>query len=76
MTIQNIIRSSLVLQYHHGEDSHENPIVKKQRFSSIKAEASDENIKTVGDALAVLIDTSSISVLKEETIDLEPIPEF
>lgn len=76
MTNQNIVKSSLVLQYQFGEDSHENPIVKKQRFSSIKAEASDENIKSVGDALAALIDTSSITVLKEETIDLESAPEF
>ena len=45
MTSQNIVKSSLILQYQFGEDSHGNPTLKKQRFTSIKTEASDENIK-------------------------------
>ncbi|MGL5068626.1 MAG: DUF1659 domain-containing protein [Sarcina sp.] len=76
MTNQNIIKSSLVLQYHFGQDSHGNPAIKKQKFASIKAESADEQIKLVGDAFATLIATSSISVQKEETIDLEAIPEI
>ena len=76
MTSQNIVKSSLILQYQFGEDSHGNPTLKKQRFTSIKTEASDENIKSVGDVLATLIDTSSITVFKEETIDLESIPQI
>ena len=76
MTSQNIVKSSLILQYQFGEDSHGNPTLKKQRFTPIKTEASDENIKSVGDALATLIDTSSITVFKEETIDLESIPQI
>ena len=74
MANQNIIKSSLVLQYHFGQDSHGNPAVKKQRFTSIKAESPDEQVKAVGDAFAALIATSSITVQKEETVDLEPIP--
>ncbi|MGL4656594.1 MAG: DUF1659 domain-containing protein [Sarcina sp.] len=76
MTNQNIIKSSLVLQYQFGEDSHGNPALKKQKFTSIKAEASDANIKLVGDALSLLVDTSSIAVFKEETIDLEEAPQI
>lgn len=75
MTNQNIIKSSLVLQYQFGVDSHGNPALKRQKFTSIKAESADDKIKSVGDAIAVLIDTSSITVFKEETIDLEPIPQ-
>ncbi|WP_297518776.1 DUF1659 domain-containing protein [uncultured Clostridium sp.] len=74
MTNQNIIKSTLVLQYHFGLDSHGNPAIKKQRFASIKAESPDAQVKAVGDAFASLIATSSITVQKEETIDLEPIP--
>ncbi|MGL4452114.1 MAG: DUF1659 domain-containing protein [Sarcina sp.] len=75
MTNQNIVKSSLVLQYQFGEDSHGNPTLKKQKFTSIKAESADEKIKAVGDALAILVDTSSITIFKEETIDLHPIPQ-
>lgn len=76
MTNQNIVKSSLVLQYQFGVDSHGNPTLKKQRFTSIKAESPDAQIKLVGNALSVLVDTSSITIFKEETIDLEPIPEI
>ncbi|MGL5634233.1 MAG: DUF1659 domain-containing protein [Sarcina sp.] len=66
MAIQNIVKSSLVLKYQFGMDSHGNPKITAQKFSSVKPDSDAATYLLVGNALAGLVSTTSISVNRED----------
>ncbi|MGL4739188.1 MAG: DUF1659 domain-containing protein [Sarcina sp.] len=70
MAIQNIVKSSLVLKYQFGMDSHGNPKLTAQKFSSVKPDSDAASYLSVGNALADLVSTSEITVNREDFCSL------
>lgn len=70
MTKANLERSSLIMSYHFGFDSHKNPKIVKQTFSQIKVLAENDKINATGLAIATLIDSANIDVYKQELLGL------
>ena len=68
---QIVIGAKLILEYAFGEDSHGNPKVVKQSFSSVKVSETDVKFMATGDALALLLNSSVKKVNKEELISLD-----
>lgn len=63
-------KTSLIMSYHFGKDSHDNAKIVTQKFSSVKALSDNAKVKAIGDALAVLIESPHIEVHKEDVISL------
>lgn len=70
MTKANLEKSSLIVSYHFGFDSHKNPKIVKQTFSQVKALAEDDKINATGLAIATLLNSANINVYKQELIAL------
>lgn len=71
MAIQNIVKSSLVLKYQFGKDSHGNPKITTQKFSSVKPDSDAQSYLSVGKALSALVSTNTISVNREDFCSLK-----
>ncbi|MGL4990668.1 MAG: DUF1659 domain-containing protein [Sarcina sp.] len=66
----NIKKNSLIMSYHFGKDIHGNPKTVSQKFSNLRLDLSNEDVKKAGLAFATLIDSEQVIVNKEELLEL------
>lgn len=65
MELTTLTKLSLVLKYEVFDEKEDKNVSTSQKFSNLKTNASDEEMKEVGEALAVLINSGSVFIRKE-----------
>lgn len=65
MELTTLTKLSLVLKYEVFDEKEDKNVSTSQKFSNLKTNASDEGMKEVGEALAVLINSGSVFIRKE-----------
>ncbi|WP_238904099.1 DUF1659 domain-containing protein [Clostridium sp. YIM B02506] len=61
---------ALVVEYKSGLDKEGNDVYKKQRYSKISENATDESLYDVGNAIGQVLDTQTYRVSKENKFEL------
>lgn len=59
-------KTTLILEYSVGEDDKGKEIIKRQRFSSVKLEASDEELYAVANAFSPLLEGEFLFSKKQD----------
>jgi hypothetical protein len=70
MTESILTSLALVVEYKSGLDKEGNDVYKKQRYSKISEDATDEDLYDVGNAIGQVLDTQTYRVSKENKFEL------
>ncbi|WP_286907031.1 DUF1659 domain-containing protein [Clostridium sp. UBA1652] len=70
MTESILTSLALVVEYKSGLDKEGNDVYKKQRYSKISEDATDEALYYVGNAIGQVLDTQTYRVSKENKFEL------
>ena len=70
MTESILTSLALVVEYKSGLDKEGKDVYKKQRYSKISEDATDEDLYDVGNAIGQVIDTQTYRVSKENKFEL------
>ncbi|WP_315115582.1 DUF1659 domain-containing protein [Clostridium intestinale] len=70
MTESILTSLALVVEYKSGLDKEGKDVYKKQRYSKISEDATDEALYDVGNAIGQVIDTQTYRVSKENKFEL------
>ncbi len=70
MTESILTSLALVVEYKSGLDKEGKDVYKKQRYSKISEDATDEALYSVGNAIGQVIDTQTYRISKENKFEL------